>query len=96
MVMILTVFFFLVLMPVLLVFIRWTMVHRQANTLARVQTKEYFGGLSGADATRYLIQNVTPGCPGTNCWDPGNTLTRTILIDSGTVVTIQMTNVGTP
>lgn len=94
-VMMVTLFFLLVLMPVVLVLARWMTVHRKGTTQARVHIKEYYAGEGGANYTRLLIQSTPVGCPGMNCWDLGNTF-NTVYSDSGTIVTIQMTNVGTP
>lgn len=95
MVMMITIFLLLIIMPVLLILARWMRVHQKGTSQARVHIKEYYNGDGGVNVINYLIRSATAGCPGTNCWDQANTL-NTVYTDSGTVVTINMTNVGTP
>ncbi len=94
-VMMVTLFFLLVLMPIVLVFARWMTIHRKGTTQARVHIKEYYTGDGLFNYDRFLIRNNPTGCPGMNCWNLGNN-TFGVFLDSETVVTIQMTNVGEP
>jgi Tfp pilus assembly protein PilX len=94
-VMMITIFLLLVLLPVVLVLTRWLTVHRRGTTQARVHMRAYYAGEGAINNVRYTIQQAPPGCPGLNCWDPSNTFS-TVYTDSGTVVSVTMTNTGTP
>jgi hypothetical protein len=93
MTLIIIVFLLLILMPIFLVFAKWVTIHRQGTTQARVHTKEYHVANGAFDVTRYLIQSEMTGTP---TWDLTNTWTTTLHVDSGTVVTVNLTNIGTP
>lgn len=90
---IIIVFLLLVLMPIFLVFAKWVTTHRRGTTQARVHTKEFHAANGAIDVTRYLIQSNMTGTP---TWDPSNTWNTTLHVDSGTVVTINLTNRGSP
>ncbi len=93
--MMVTLFFLLVLMPIVLVLARWMTIHRKGTTQARVHIKEYYTGDGLINYDRFLIQNNPVGCPGMNCWNLGSNSGGDFL-DGETVVTIEKTSVGEP
>ena len=93
MAMMVTVFLLLILMPIVLVFAKWVSTHRRGTTQSRVQTKEYYAANGAFDATRYLIEN---GGAGGSLWLESTTFNTTLHVDTGTVVAVTVSHVGTP
>lgn len=90
-VMAIVVFSLLILLPVMMVFSKWMMVHRKGTTQARVHLKEFYAGNSALDAERVRFQTTLPVWVST-----APTTSFTLRVDSGTVVVSQIRHVGTP
>lgn len=92
MTMVIIVFFLLALMPILLVFAKWVSLHSRGTTQSRIHLKEYHAANGSFEVTRYFIQTT----PSMNYWDPTNNFNTTLHLDTGTVVTVNMVNIGPP
>lgn len=88
------VFLFLVLMPVILILTQWLTLHRRQTTQARVHVKEHYAGDGAANIGRDAVQKNLAGW---THWSAANApFNATLYLDSGTVITTQITNTGTP
>lgn len=89
-VMAIVVFSLAILLPVMMVYSKWMMIHRKGTTQARVHIKEFYAGNAALDVGRIRFQTTPPVWVST-----APTTSYTVRVDSGTVVTTQIRHVGT-
>jgi ACR3 family arsenite efflux pump ArsB len=83
------VFLLLVLLPLTMILVKWVSPHLRGNARARLHMDEYYAGTAAANAAR--LNAVS--------WYWNNLsapINNQVVLGSGTVVSVQITYVGTP
>lgn len=80
----------LILVPVVLVFARWILVHRKAEMGARVHVRQYYAALGGAEVALRRLTTASPA------WRAGLSQEYAVRVDTTTTVAIAVTPLGPP
>ena len=83
------VFLLLILLPLTMILVKWSALHLRGSNRGRIHMDEYYSGITATNAA--LLSAIS--------WTWDNTLPQTnsqVFLGSGTVISVQITHVGTP
>lgn len=92
-------FIFLVLVPILLLFVNWLRRTRDHNLYTQVHIRSLSAAESAQELTRYFFTKQPVGMPAaalTGDWKAGSTGSYEVKVDSSTVVRVTVTHEGYP